>query len=70
MMARALGYDAKVYSAFIGPDYRPHAWVDITIDGQLYIFDPEIEYSYKRDYKTADMYMLTPEAAAKWTYTR
>ena len=34
------------------------------------IFDPEIEYSYKRDYKTADMYMLTPEAAAKWTYTR
>lgn len=70
MLARALGYDAAVCSGFIGIDSSPHAWVEITIDGEIFVFDPEIEYSYKRDFKSADMYMLTLEEAGKWTYTR
>ena len=70
MMARALGYDATVCSGFIGIDNSPHAWVEIMIDDELFTFDPEIEYSYKRDFKNADMYMMTAEEVGKWTYTR
>lgn len=69
MMARALGFDAVVYSGFIGIDPSQHAWVEIDIDGVTYTFDPEIEYSYKRDYKSANMYMMPPEEAKKWSYT-
>lgn len=70
MMARALGYDAVVFSGFITDYNSPHAWVEIDIDGETFVFDPEIEYSYKRDYKTANMYMMTMEQANQWYYIR
>lgn len=54
-LARAVGYDAKIYSGIMGDDYRPHAWVEIEFDGQPYIYDAEYQYAhfgsnaYKRD---------------------
>lgn len=43
--ARALGFDAKIYSGTMGPEDDPHAWVEIEFDGETKLFDPEYEYS-------------------------
>lgn len=40
-LARGLGYDARAYSGMITD--APHGWVEITIDGEDYLFDPELE---------------------------
>lgn len=44
-LARGLGYDARVVSGWV-PSYSggsaPHGWVEITIDGRVYIFDPDM----------------------------
>ncbi len=70
MMARAIGYDAKVYSGIIGLDRRPHAWVEIKIKGTTYLFDPELEFAYKQNKNYIDMYRVELEDAKKWSYGR
>lgn len=70
-LARALGFDACVYSGKIGIADSEHGWVEMDIDGETYIFDPEMEMAYRKDqYKTIDMFMMTYEEAARWHYTR
>ena len=70
MLARAIGYDAKVFSGLVGVEHSPHAWVEIDINGKTYVFDPELEFAYKQNKKNIDMYMLDMAAARKWVYTR
>lgn len=70
MMARAIGYDAKVFSGLIGIDRRAHAWVEIEIDGTTYLFDTELEYAYKQKYKYIDMFKVELDEAQKWIYGR
>ena len=70
MMARAIGYEAKVYSGFVGVERSPHAWVEIDINGTTYVFDPELEFAYKQNKKNIDMYKLDAQASRKWCYTR
>ena len=62
-LARALGFDACVYSGTIGIADSEHGWVEMDIDGQTYVF-------LKDQYKTIDMFMMTYEEAARWHYTR
>ena len=70
-LARALGFDACVYSGKIGIADSEHGWVEMDIDGQTYIFDPEMEMAFWKDqYQTIDMFMMTYEEAARWHYTR
>ena len=70
-LARALGFDACVYSGTIGIADSEHGWVEMDIDGQTYVFDPEMEMAFLKDqYKTIDMFMMTYEEAARWHYTR
>ena len=45
--ARALGYKPEIYSGLIRGDAgqrRPHGWVEIEIDGEICIFDPEMQF--------------------------
>lgn len=47
-LARLLGYDARqvtgsVYSTYFANRRAPHSWVEIHIDGQTYICDPDFE---------------------------
>lgn len=47
--ARALGYDAAVYSGSIRDDNagdRPHGWVELEMDGERFLFDPEMQFLY------------------------
>ena len=47
VLAKAIGYDAIIYSGRINPPplVRPHGWVEIEFDGVPYIFDTELEYT-------------------------
>ena len=70
-LARALGFDACVYSGTIGIADSEHGWVEMDIDGQTYVFDPEMEMSFWEDqYQSIDMFMMTYEEAARWHYIR
>ena len=71
-LARGLGYDAKAISGFISHTYQPHGWVEIEIDGTMYVFDAEQEglyYRAREDYNT-NMFKMTYEVAAFWSYIR
>ena len=47
--ARQLGFDARVVSGGVGWSGSPHGWVEIdNADGVPYIYDPELEMSYRR----------------------
>lgn len=69
-LAKALGFDAEVYSGTIGADRSKHGWVGIKIDGETYLFDPEMEMAYEKNHhKYIDMYMMTSAEARKWNYS-
>ena len=70
-MARALGYDARVYSGTVGTDRSPHGWVEIEIGGENYIFDTELEMAYrKKGQYNNDMFMMPKALSANWNYRR
>lgn len=65
LLARALGYDAVMYSGSIYgengadlgyPTKRPHGWVEIEIDGTVYIFDTDMQATVGR-YSGESFYM-------------
>lgn len=70
-LARGLGYDAAAFSGYIGKLFSPHGWVEIEIDGVIYVFDTETQWSsrHNTDHE-ANMFMLDPMQAREWTYTK
>lgn len=68
--ARQLGYDALCVSGTIGSERSPHGWVTISMDGEHYVFDVEIEMAYHRDgMEYVDNFKMEHGAAvAKWLY--
>ena len=71
-LARGLGYDAKAVSGFISHTYQPHGWVEIEIDGVMYVFDAEQEglYYRAREEYNVNMFKMTYETASFWSYIR
>ena len=71
-LARGLGYDAKAISGYISHTYQPHGWVEIEIDGVMYVFDAEQEglYYRARGEYNVNMFKMTYETASFWTYIR
>ena len=71
-LARGLGYDAKAVSGFISHTYQPHGWVEIEIDGVMYVFDAEQEglYYRAREEYNVNMFKMTYETASMWSYIR
>ena len=64
-LARGLGYDARAYSGQISG--APHGWVEITIDGTEYMFDPELEMAAReRGNFLSDRFMMTKLAASAY----
>ena len=47
-VSRQLGYDARVVSGGVGWSGSPHGWVEIDDEGVPYIYDTELEMSYRR----------------------
>lgn len=67
-LARGLGYNARTWSGTIGTEDQPHAWTEITLDGEVYICDPEIEMNYWMLEIYTDNFMLPIEDASGWVY--
>jgi len=64
-MAKACGYDAKVIQGWVihraTPSKRgPHGWVEVYIDGQTYIVDPEMSFEWKMSNLYLFRYADTP----------
>ena len=75
-LARAVGYPAEAYSGTIaGSDVKntPHGWVEIVIEDETYVFDPEMQSVQLLQYNNSiDMYMMkanSPETD-RWDYSR
>jgi len=70
-IARALGYDARIYSGTVGTTRSPHGFVEIEIGGVNYTFDVELEMAYRgRGNYSNDMFMMPQSKAATWNYRR
>ena len=71
VLAKALGYDAVIYSGTIDPDPTPHAWVEIEFDGVPYIFDTELEFTQVTIAHHGSSYFKAPYAKVEtWYYFR
>lgn len=60
-IANAIGYDSRVVTGVVGAKSggsTPHAWTEVNINGNWYIFDAELEDANHKDYycKTYDNY--------------
>lgn len=66
MLARAIGYDAGVYSGTVGRDCARHGWCEIIVDGEPLICDAELMFKNSR----LDMYMKTYTQLHYWGYNR
>lgn len=66
-MARLLGYDARVACGTIlasdGTQVK-HGWVEIDMDGETWVFDPQCQHSYNRE-----TYKFKYGKAKTWKYT-
>ena len=40
-LAKDLGYDAHQVGGYQGSYNTPHSWVEIVINGTIYVFDPD-----------------------------
>ena len=74
-LARGLGYNATAYSGTMGNQNQPHAWTEITLDGYVYICDPEIEMNYwwlaalnNDNSMYTDNFMMLRSTAGGWNY--
>ncbi len=67
-LARGLGYNARTYAGSIGIENQPHAWTEITLDGNIYICDPEIEMNYWLLQMYTDNFMMLRENSLGWNY--
>ncbi len=68
-LARGLGYEAHAVVGTIGTAQTPHAWVEIEIDGENYIFDPTVETGGVAAVEGGlNMFRLHESTAAMWAY--
>lgn len=69
-LSRWIGYDSIIIAGKVGSNNADHGWVEISFDGVLYMFDPELEMARLRDGRQYfDLYKFTYENAP-WRYVR
>ena len=70
MLARALGYNAVVFSGTVGASFEPHGWCEIIQDGVPYICDTELVMKHRQNGKEYDMFFKQYDELKGWTYNR
>ena len=70
MFARALGYNAVVFSGTVGAAFEPHGWCEIIEDGIPYICDAELVMKHRLSGKNYDMFFKQYDELRGWTYNR
>ena len=66
-MAKVLGYDAHQVSGYVplrGGGQGPHSWVEIKIDGTVYVFDPDFTHETGRN-----GYKISYGTSGTWRYS-
>ena len=71
LLARELGLPAYTVVGGLGRSASPHGWVEINLDGTVYMFDPQLEWRYLHDYGRTgyNLFMMLP-SRARFTYIR
>ncbi len=70
-LARNLGYDAVCCSGKALSNAGPHAWVQIEMDGEPYIFDPQLAWRETTGERTnwgEDMFKIPARLWHQWRY--
>lgn len=50
LLAREIGQPAYTVVGGLGKKAAPHGWVELKLDGTVYMFDPQLEWRYVHDY--------------------
>lgn len=59
-LAKNIGYDPKAVSGLVGSNRRPHGWVEIQLDGTVYIYDTELTMAKRKaGYSSIDLFEMT-----------
>lgn len=67
-LSRWIGYDSTIFAGQVGVNRSPHGWVEIMLDGTVYMFDAELEMARLRDHRPYyDLYKFT-YSNAPWSY--
>ena len=71
LLAREIGQPAYTVVGGLGKNASPHGWVEIKLDGTVYIFDPQLEWRYVHDYgrKSHNLFKFLP-AKSPHLYTK
>ena len=71
LLARELGLPAYTVVGGLGASASPHGWVEIELDGTVYMFDPQLEWRYLHDYGRTgyDLFKVLP-SQARFIYVR
>lgn len=70
LLARGLGYDAWCVSGLALENRGSHGWVEMELDGTLYVFDPEVEHQYMASREDLDLFKMDYYHASGWLYIR
>lgn len=71
LLAREIGQPAYTVVGGLGKNASPHGWVEIKLDGTVYMFDPQLEWRYVHDYgrKSHNLFKFLP-AKSPHLYTK
>lgn len=71
LLARNVGQPAYTVVGGLGKKASPHGWVEIRLDGTVYLFDPQLEWRYVHDYgrKSHNLFKVL-EKNAPHVYTK
>ena len=71
LLARELGLPAYTVVGGLGASNSPHGWVEINLDGTVYMFDPQLEWRYLHDYGRSgyNLFKVLP-SQARFRYVR
>lgn len=71
LLAREIGQPAYTVIGGLGKNASAHGWVEIKLDGTVYLFDPQLEWRYVHDYgyKSHNLFKVFPQNTGH-TYTK
>ena len=71
LLCRELGLPAYTVVGGLGTSNSPHGWVEMELDGTVYMFDPQLEWRYLHDYGRTgyNLFKMLP-SQARFTYIR
>lgn len=69
LLSRELGCHTWTIVGASGKPTAPHSWVEIMIDGTVYMFDPELQWYYNnRTSRRYDLFMMRPAGIPAGVY--